>query len=246
MRTILAAFQTAQARITKTKITRVESPTFEGRSFGSVGQYEKLVGRVAGELDPSDSHNLVITDIKLAPRNASGKIEYETDIMIIRPMDRSKGNHKVWYELTNRGSILSFHQFNDAADGGNDPTKAEHAGNGFLMNQGYSILISGWDVGAPSGAGRFTTKAPIAVNPDGTPIVGTSMEEFVIDDDRTTSGALTYPAATLDKSKAALTVRVRYEDQPAAVPADQWDYANEAGTAIKLLGNKTFRQGTLY
>ena len=69
--TILATFQPAQARITKTKITRVESPTFEGRSFGNVGQYEKLVGRVVGELDPADPHNLVITDIKFAPRNAS-------------------------------------------------------------------------------------------------------------------------------------------------------------------------------
>src|SRR5215510_12311726 len=224
--TILATFQTTQARITKTKITRVEAPTFEGRSFGNVGQYEKLVGRVVGEIDPADPRNSVITDIKLAPRNASGKIEYETDIMIIRPMDRSKGNHKVWYELTNRGSVLSFQQFNDAAGGGNDPTKAEHAGNGFLMNQGYSILISGWDTSAPASGGRFTTKEPIAVNPDGSPIVGMSMEEFVIDDDRTTDGALTYPAATLDKTKAALTMRVRYEDPPAAVPADQWDYAN--------------------
>ena len=241
--TILATFQTAQARITKTKITRVESPTFEGRSFGNVGQYEKLVGRVVGELDPADPHNSVITDIKLAPRNSSGKIEYETDIMIIRPMDRSKGNHKVWYELTNRGSILSFHQFNDAAGGGNDPIKAEHAGNGFLMNQGYSILFSGWDVSVPAG---FTIKAPLAVNPDGSPIVGMSIEEFVIDDNRTTGGPLTYQAATFDKSKAALTMRVRYEDRPTAVPADQWEYANEAGTAIKLVGDQTLRQGTLY
>jgi len=244
--TILATFQTAQARITKIKITRVESPTFEGRSFGSVGQYEKLVGRVVGELDPADPRNSVITDIKLAPRNAAGKVAYETDVMIIRPIDRSKGSHKVWYELTNRGSILSFHQFNDAAGGGNDPTKAEHAGIGFLMNQGYGILISGWDVSAPTDAGRFTMKAPIAVNPDESPIVGMSMEEFVIDDNQTTGGPLSYPAASLDKSKAVLTMRVRYEDQPTVVPPDQWDYANEAGTAIKLVGNQTFRQGTLY
>ncbi len=35
----------AQARIVRIEITRIESPTFEGRSFGDVGQYEKLVGR---------------------------------------------------------------------------------------------------------------------------------------------------------------------------------------------------------
>jgi hypothetical protein len=35
----------AQARITRIEVKRVEQPTFEGRSFGTVGAYEKLVGR---------------------------------------------------------------------------------------------------------------------------------------------------------------------------------------------------------
>ena len=111
---LLATFQMAQARITKITIARIESPTFEGRSFGKVGQYEKLVGRIAGEIDPADPHNAIITDVDFAPRNASGKVEYETDIMILRPVDRSAGNHKLWYELTNRGAILAFPQINDA------------------------------------------------------------------------------------------------------------------------------------
>jgi hypothetical protein len=112
---LAATLQVAEARITKISVTRVESPTFEGRVFGSVGPYEKLVGHVEGELDPADQHNSVITDLARAPRNANGKVVYATDIMIIRPIDRSKGNHKVWYELTNRGNVLAFSQFNDAA-----------------------------------------------------------------------------------------------------------------------------------
>ncbi len=35
----------ADARITRVEITRVESPTFQGTSFGTTGQYEKLVGK---------------------------------------------------------------------------------------------------------------------------------------------------------------------------------------------------------
>jgi hypothetical protein len=244
--TSVATLQPAQARITKIKVTRIESPTIDGRSFGSVGPYEKLVGHVEGELDPADPHNSVITDIALAPRNANGKVAYTTDIMILRPIDRSKGNHKVWYELTNRGSMLAFPQYNDAASGGNDPTQAADAGNGFLMRQGYSIVISGWDVSAPPGGNRFTITAPIAVNPDGLPIVGPALEEFVIDDNQTMSGPLTYPAATLDKSAAPLTMRVRYEDQPTVVTADNWEYTDETGTAIRLVGQVPFRQGTLY
>ena len=47
----------AEAEITRIVITRIESPTFEGVSFGEVGQYEKLVGRAFGEVDPNDPRN---------------------------------------------------------------------------------------------------------------------------------------------------------------------------------------------
>src|SRR6266849_677109 len=64
----------ASAGITRLEITRVESPTFDGRSFGNGGQYAKLVGRAYGQVDPSDPRNSVIADLNLAPRNASGMV----------------------------------------------------------------------------------------------------------------------------------------------------------------------------
>jgi len=70
----------AEAQITRVEIIRVESPTFEGTAFGEVGQYEKLVGRAFGEVDPNDPANRVIADIGLAPRSARGMVEYSTDI----------------------------------------------------------------------------------------------------------------------------------------------------------------------
>ena len=77
--TIVAGLVTpglAQARITRIEITRVESPTFDGASFGTVGQYEKLVGRAYGEVDPADPKNAVIADIALAPheRRRHGRV----------------------------------------------------------------------------------------------------------------------------------------------------------------------------
>ena len=47
----------AEAHITRIVITRTESPTFQGVSFGEVGPYEKLVGRASGEVDPNDPRN---------------------------------------------------------------------------------------------------------------------------------------------------------------------------------------------
>ena len=38
--------------------------------------YQQLTGRAFGELDPNDTHNALITDLNLAPLNASGKAEY--------------------------------------------------------------------------------------------------------------------------------------------------------------------------
>ena len=61
--------------MTQIVITRTESPTFQGASFGDTGPYEKLVARATGEIDPRDPRNAVITDIMLAPRNARGMVE---------------------------------------------------------------------------------------------------------------------------------------------------------------------------
>ena len=235
------------AAITRIQITKVESPTFEGASFGAVGQYEKLVGRVFGEIDPGDPRNNVITDLALAPQNSSGRVEYSADFYILRPIDRSKGNHRLFFEINNRGGNLSFGQMNNATSGGNDPTKATDAGNGFLMRQGYTIVWSGWDATVPPGGGRFTIKVPVATNADDSTITGLALEEFVIDDATTLTGPLTYPAATSDKSQANLTVRTRYDDAPVPVPTSGWDYANTDLTAVRLLPPGTsFQRGALY
>src|SRR5580704_3992046 len=161
----------ATAHITRIEITRVESPAFAGIQFGSVGAYEKLIGRAYGEVDPADRRNAGIVDIQLAPRNAKEMVEYSTDIYILRPVDPSKGNHRLFFEINNRGGNLSFGHFNDSSAGGNDPTTAADAGNGFLMRQGYTLLWSGWDATVKTGQGRFTIAVPVAKNRDGSPIV---------------------------------------------------------------------------
>ena len=236
----------AEAHITRIEITRVESPTFEGTSFGEVGPYEKLVGRAFGEVDPRDPRNAVIADINLAPRNARGMVEYSTDVYILRPVDSSKGNHRIFFEINNRGNNFSFGLLNNApAAVVNDPTTAVDAGNGFLMRQGYTIVLSGWDAGVAPGGGRQTIAVPIARNPDGSSIVGPALEELVIDNGTTMTGILTYAAATLDKFQASLTVRVHYADPPTLVPAADWEYVN-ASTIRLLPAGTPFKQGTLY
>lgn len=235
---------TADARVASLVITKVESPTFGGTAFGDAGPYEKLVGTAKGEVDPADPRNAVIVDLALAPRNSRGMVEYSTPVFILRPVNRGKGNHRIFFDVNNRGDHRALGQFNDARSS-NDPTAAADAGNGFLMRQGYTIVLSGWDVTAGSANNRLAMTVPVAKNPDGSAIVGLSLDEFVIDRAGVTSAALAYPASVLDTSKAQLTYRVRYADKPQPVEAGGWEFVDD--THVRLLPPGTaFQPGTLY
>ena len=65
--------------------------------------HELLEGRFRGALDPRDTHNRIITDITLAPRNAAGKVEYSATFAITRPIDKAKASGVLVYEVPNRG-----------------------------------------------------------------------------------------------------------------------------------------------
>ncbi|MXY15842.1 MAG: hypothetical protein F4Y57_02245 [Acidobacteria bacterium] len=113
------------------------------------------------------------------------------------------------------------------------------------MREGYTFVASGWDATASSADGRLNITLPVAVNPDGSAIVGPSLEELVIDNDSTETGRLTYPAATLDTSRATLTVRTRYGDEPQPLDDGAWEYV-DARTIRLLPAGTAFRQGSLY
>ncbi len=226
----------AAARTTKVTITSKESPTFGGYSWPGVGQYEKIVGVAYGELDPNDSHNAVITDIKLAPRNASGKVEYSHTFYILKPITPANGNHKVVYDAVNRGG-KTFSVLNRGLSG-DDPgsvTDAQQLSQTFLFPKGYSYVASGWDSSAGSSPANFNSiiTVPIAKNLDGSSITGPAYE--YITGGNSASVALTYPAATLDKSQAKLTHRVHLDDTPQVVASTGWNY-NADGTSISLVG----------
>ena len=229
--------------ITRIDITSVESPTFGGKAFGSVGAYEKLRGKAYGELDPDDPRNTVITDIKLAPRNSKGNVEYSTDIYILKPVDLAKGNHKLFMEVNNRGGKL-FGAFNQSA-GGNNPTTADDAGAGFLMNQGYTMAWNGWDPSAAGGNDNLNIAVPVVRNPDGSAITGPAYEYLVFDNATSASAALSYPTANRDTSKARLTVRDHVTDPPVAIADGGWEFASDSSVRLLPAGT-AFRQSAVY
>src|SRR5258707_5435902 len=190
-------------------IERVE-PLADGAPFGEVGAYEGVIGRAKGEVDPRDPANEGIALIDKAPLNVRGKVEYATDIFILRPKDPARGNGRILYEVNNRGSKMLFGNIADGPQGVNDPKALADVGNGFPMRRGWTIVWSGWDPDAPRANKGLGLTAPVATD-NGQPIVKTVREEWV---SGTRGGALesfklSYETASQDQDGAMLTVRGR-------------------------------------
>jgi Alpha/beta hydrolase domain len=97
---LLMAASAADARVTRIVI---DSTT------PIAGQpYEQLTGRAFGELDPNDSHNTIITDIDIAPKNANGKVEYIASFRLRKPTDMSLASGVMWHDVPNRGGDVGF------------------------------------------------------------------------------------------------------------------------------------------
>ena len=103
---LVAAAAAAWTIPTEARVTRivVDQRAPEGQPFPEVGQFERLSGRAFVELDPDDPRNRIIQDIELAPRNASGKVEYVATFSLMKPVDLSKASGVLMYSVVNRGN----------------------------------------------------------------------------------------------------------------------------------------------
>jgi hypothetical protein len=204
-------------------------PFANGHEFPVTGAYEKLVGKAYGEVDPGNPLNKVIVNLDKAPRNTKGKVEYQSDIYILKPVDMRRGNGKIFYDAPNRGSkrILMF--LNDAPDN-QDPNTLQHAGNGFLMRQGYTIVWSGWQGDVLEGQNALVMRVPAAnlkeaARKTRTELVVTGegiYSEPLSGDDR----VMSYEAAVTDKNRASLTVREKSYGARVPIAVSEWEFAS--------------------
>src|SRR3984957_20379012 len=181
------------------------TPFVGGAAFGTAGAYERLDGVAMGELDPRHPANLGIVNLDKAPRNARGRVEYCSDICILRPADAAKGNGRILNEVNNLGRKIRLANV-CAGKAGNQPAAVADVGNAVPLKRGFTLVWSGWDPGAPRANCGLGLDAPVATD-GGAPIVQRIREDFI-------SGSrgggleqfrLSYDAASRDD--AALTVR---------------------------------------
>ena len=224
----------AVARVTSVRIDKVE-PFAGGQAFGATGAYERVIGVAKGELDPSDPRNIAIAGLSLAPRNAAGKVEYETDIFLLRPVDPNKGNRHLLFDILNRGNKIATNRLNTTTpkDDSNDPVTLAQAGDGFLFRRGYTVAWAGWDPDAPRTNHGMTLRIPAL--PD--------VQQDIRDEYASgTRGApmtrfkLSYAAASLDQTNATLTRRAREGDTPEPVPSAQWAFEDDRTVVLRPEG----------
>jgi hypothetical protein len=199
-----------------------------GAGFGETGPYEKIRGTLHYAIDPAATANRVVVDLDLAPRDESGRVVFSGDFLMLKPVDLARGNHRLFYDVTNRGSLVALSRLNGAA-GSNDPHTAAHAGNGFLMRQGYTMLWSAWNWDVLPGSDRLQIDIPRALR-DGQPLTGTVVSEIVVNE-RVTSQPVAwgrsrgYPAAHPgDPDTATLTVREAQRGPREEIPRSRWRF----------------------
>src|SRR5579871_188525 len=158
---------TSTARVTKLVVTQTV-PLAGGVSWGATGPYERLTGTAYMEVDPRDPLNAIITDIDNAPKNAQGMVEFSTPFMIVKPVDMSKSNHKIFYRVNNRAnqSLLTA------------TTVAQVGSNDIFLQMGYTIVDAGWEGDVLPTPTKLAANLPIATNRDGSPIVGPMRIEY--------------------------------------------------------------------
>jgi hypothetical protein len=236
----LAFASPCAAKIVKFEIVKVESPAFEGRTFGVVGTYDRILARATIAVTPDDPNNKIIVDLDRAPRNAQGQVEAKTDVEILRPTVAANGNRTLFYDVLNRGSKLGLALFNDIPSVTNDLVKAADAGNGFLMRSGYTVVWSGWQGDVLPGGGRMTFSPPVVPG-----VTDLAREDFIFDHtNNPASATLSYPAVDLDLTQVKISVREREAD-PRVTPAGL-AVTFESPTRISIKRPDGFDAGAIY
>jgi len=198
-----------------------------GAEFGSTGRYNRVDGLLRFAVDPAAPANHDIVDLELAPRDPSGRVQFQADLCLLVPRHPERGNHRLLLELPNRGRKLLPRHLNRAPSP-NPPTAEIPPGDGFLFRHGYTVAWIGWQWDVLRSDALMGLQAPRAMQ-DGRPVRGTTICHFQPNfahhshllADRVHHP---YPAADQDDPGAVLAVRDYEDGEPRVIPREQWRF----------------------
>ena len=212
---LAAGVQSAVAQVTRLTVLSRE-PMNDGQPVGTAGAYELLRGRVQGEVDPDDPRNRIIQDLRLAPTNERGNVEYEATFALARPVDLGKSSGMLIYQVVNRGN-----------------------GGAVASPDGHISLVSGWQGDLEPTPRTQTITVPVARNEDGSPLTGPVLARFFDIGDTNTApiqlnsmgSGRPYHPVSLDDPSATLTfvtaeTTTGVQSGAGTVPRTAWAFAD--------------------
>ncbi len=223
----LLASTLLHAEVVSVEVTN-RQPWAGGQVFGTVGAYEMLRGTVHYAIAPHSPSASNVTDIRRAPVNARGLVEYSGPFVLIRPVDASRGNHTTLVEAANRGETQMEGIFFETENGLDltSPESVQKLNDTTLFQLGYSVAWVGWQ--ARMKPAEFGLKVPVAE------VHGPVRATFDTGDmtadhkafDLTDNGF--YCAHDAKQPKAVLRTQKSFDDPGTVVPRDTWQFATIA------------------
>lgn len=205
---VLYTPQSGQAHVTKIVVEAIEPAPGDSNPIA----YEIVTGKFYGEVDPTRSENSIITDLRYAPRNADGRVEYSATFAIARPIDTNKASGVLFYDVPNRGN-----------------------GSVAADPDGHVRVISGWQGDLPGDMGLQTLTVPIAVGAKGRALTGPVFARFVDMPSGTSTlpitGSIGRPTTmpepvSLDQNGAKLYVQSKSAGKLTALSPKIWAFAD--------------------
>ena len=223
----------------------VRSVTVTNRHAVLDGEYEKLTGTVALELDPAHAANARIVDLDRAPRNARGRVEASANFMVLRPRKPPARGSTALLEVSNRGGKAVLPYFNGASWSA-DPTRTEDFGDRLLMRLGLTVMWVGWQFDVPDRPGLLRLQAPVARAAEG-PIEALVRSDWTVEELTTTlplahRGHVAYPVTDPAHPDNVLTVRSARLGPRTVVPREQWRFVDPAHVHL----DAGFQPGRIY
>ncbi|MCD5997472.1 hypothetical protein KDX38_28435 [Pseudomonas sp. CDFA 602] len=251
----LAASCTISTSRIESLVVKKTGLAFSGVMFGDVGSYTYYLAEATGKVDVNDPCAATIVDLK-AGGDDSGTATYTFDVVILKPTDSAKVSGTLLYEVVNRGRTIALAALQDSDPmniydavrpvmpaTGNDVVQGKGAGNAFLLNQGVTIVLSGWQGDRPQALGvaepdgisasnrspLLGMTVPVANAQNGKQrITGVVQDEFIADSDKGNLLGTYYKR--VPETPATLTVRKTPLSSPIEVSSKFWKYVPGTGT----------------
>src|SRR5215471_5407325 len=234
------------------------APYEGGRSFGSAGPYELVEGVARFSVDPDAPANAGITDLRLADRDAGGRVRFEADWCVLRPADPALRSGRLLFSVANRGrrSAVPFSALSAPLPA--EVTERIEPGDGFLLRRGWAVAWCGWQWDVARRPGLVGLTAPEARLPEQdrqdevlvqfqphARQVRHDLGHWPLDP---APGLLDathrpYRPRVADDPAAVLTVRVHPQAPATDLPRERWRFGPDGGS-VELDGG--FEPGLVY